>query len=355
MFIRILLLALLPAFAPCAPLGELPPDAIIVETIDPGVADRADRLGRRARGLLATSAESAVAALTSESDALLRELAAAAVLDVLRTELPTPDSLRLVEWLASQPDRVFTRHEETAGDWFVPLLDIAARANGTLLLWQHGSERAAWVARMEQPAAGLWAELEGVSGSAVERAAEALFELDPAAYSALRTATRTHALPSPLRVAIALRSPDRESYASAWSVGDARQRLALVERAAEVLPAADALEFLQRATDDPAQASAAVIAVAALSEREQAAHAVLLQALDDPVLGPSAAAGLARGAAHGRVERITALLDADASVTKARHLALALRLDGSPAAREMLQRWARDPQVPASLRSELEP
>jgi hypothetical protein len=356
MIIRTLLLALLPTVALCAPMVDLPPDAKLVDSVDPVLAERAGGLGLRVQELLASSdAASAIAVLSTEGDPLLAELAAAEVIDALRTRPASAAARGLVEWLALQPDRVYRRHEETAGDWYLPLLGIAARAEGTLLLWRHAEERAAWAERLSRPSDATWADLERVSGDEAERAAEALLQLDTRSYATFRASAPTHALPAPVWLAIATRSPDRDSYDRAWAVSDGRQRLLLVERAADALPAADAVRWLAQATEAPEVASAALLAVASLSEREPAARAVLLRALDDPAFGPSAAAGLARGAADGRAERIAALLDAGASEIKARHLVLALRLDASPAAHDVLRRWAHDSRLPDTLRRELQP
>jgi hypothetical protein len=210
-------------------------------------------------------------------------------------------------------------------------------------LWQHTAQREAWRQRLSASAVAA-GDLEGLDGADAEAAAAAIPLLDDASFTALRRGVATAALPAPLSFAIAQRAPDRDSYDRVLASGTERQRLALIASASTALPSKVAVDWLRRASEQPALASAAVLAIAELAAQQPDAQALLLQALDDPELAPSAAAGLARGPLAGRVERIAALRDADASAIKRRHLELALKLEGSPAAAALLQAWSRLPE-----------
>jgi hypothetical protein len=82
--------------------------------------------------------------------------------------------------------------------------------------------------------------------------------------------------------------------------------------------------------------------------------AVLESWLDDATFGASAAAALAQREGDALVAQVDALAGPEASAQQLQHLALALRLIGTPSAREKLRRLAEDPRLPAHVRTELQ-
>jgi hypothetical protein len=355
--ILLFLLAMQAANPTSAATAVLPAGAVLVRTEAMPDPSERQQLQQRMQGALARGdVAAAIAAFESTADPRLAEAAAAALIDDLRAEpIRLPAASGWLQWLAAQPPRVYVRHEETAADWFLPLHDLANRAAGTLQLWQADTAREAWQRQFARtPAAALAALADSDDAEQRAAAAAAVATLPAIEFDALRRAAATLDIAPDMAVAIAERSDDPAAWQRVLAAGDDQQRLQLVARAGTRLAPQAALDWLQQAMSRPALASAALLAVAELAAREPAAGAVLRDALDDPELGPSAAAGLARSAEVDRVARIEALLDADAGTLKRRHLALALRLEGSAAADAVLQRWARDPAMPRALRRELQ-
>src|SRR5690606_38714988 len=128
--------------------------------------------------------------------------------------------------------------------------------------------------------------------------------------------------------------------------------LPLIPELARNLPPPAATAWLERRAADPELASAAVLALGAVAPKYAPAEAALARHLGDPRTGASAAAAFARMEGVDRVARIDALLAGAKRAEVVRDLALALRLEGSAAARERLERLAGDPRLPASAKAE---
>jgi hypothetical protein len=355
--IRVLFVVLLAAPSlPCgAAVATLPPGAVLVESAPPAsTAQAAAALQQSVQSALRQQRpQAAIALLAAEADPLLFEWAADAVIAQLRSAVPDAAGGVLLDWLAGQPVRVYRRHEETAADWFVPLFDVGARARGSQMLWRQHEQRLAWQQRLaQQPKAALRA-LATADAAQQARAAEALPALLPGERAALRAALSA-AAPVALWHALALLQPDAEAYAQVLARGSQTQQLELIASAPQALPAAEAQRWLETAGESPELASAALLALAALAPRHPPALERLKSALDDPLHGASAAAAWARLPQPDRVQRIEALLGMAPSATRAAHLVLALRLDGSPQAQAVLRRWSGDQRLPEALRRELQ-
>lgn len=350
-----LCVAMLVSFAPAAPAAvrALPEDAVLVAPSALAAAEPAARaLEQQVVALLADRPADAIALLAAEADPLVFERAADRLIERLRAQPPSTAGGALLDWLATRPARVFQRHDETAADWFVPLFDPASRARGTQAIWQHATERAHWQQRLAQDPGAALAELGEAEPASVWRAAEAIAGLTAGQHAALRKAL-DGASPVALWLASARRQPDPLAYAAVLRRGDEAQQLELVAAAATALPPEAALRFLETASRQATLASASIVALAALAPRHPPALQRIEAWLADPQQGASAAAALARMPSSDRVQRIEALLD-DADATKATHLALALRLEGSADAQAVLRRWAEDPRLPERLRRELQ-
>lgn len=348
--------ALLLSFAAAAPAAvpELPRGAMLVapETLaaaEPAALALEQRAGA---ALQAGDAPAAIALLAAETDPSVRELAADRLIERLRAGPPSVAGAALLDWLAARPAQVYRRHDETAADWFVPVFDLDGRARGTRLLWQQQAEREHWRERLAQAPQAALADLADADAGALARAAEAIAALTPEQHAGVRAALDGGS-PAALWLASARRAPDLDAYRAVLARGGEAQQLELVASARIALPADAALRFLDAAAERPALASAAILALAPLA----ADHTPALERLDDLLSdrehGASAAAALARLPRPDRVQKIEALLETAPDATRATHLALALRLEGSPAAQAALRRLADDPRLPEGLRQEL--
>jgi hypothetical protein len=335
---------------------RLPADAVLLEQLPAESLQAGAKLALDLDRLLqAGQADAARARLIAEADPVIAEAAADALIERLRRAAPSRAGSELLQWLAGQPDRLFRRHEETAADWFVPWFAVARRADGTLEAWRRDQERENWHRRLaEDPAAAIEA-LAADTPDQQQRAAEAALELSDAEIGRLLDAARVapERLSADLWAAIGERSGDPQAAAEVLARGSQVQQLALIAAVPRRLPPAQAQALLERAGHQPALASAATLALAALAASHPPAADLLAHRLDDPELGPSAAAALARMPGADRVARIDAMLGAEPTALRSRHLVLALRLEGSPQAGALLQRWASDPRLPTALQREL--
>jgi hypothetical protein len=134
---------------------------------------------------------------------------------------------------------------------------------------------------------------------------------------------------------------------------DAALALASVRIVRTTFAATDALDLLEHATLRADVASAALLEIGALAQAEPRAREILFRALEDDSRAGSAAAALAATHDPGLVLSLSGWVrDHAADERRARRGILALRLDGSDAARAELTRLAADPQLPASVRAD---
>jgi len=344
------------AAAATAGTATLPSGAVLVESEQWNVpAGRAEADAAIVLQTLARQgAAPAIARLETWSDPARFEFAAAIVIETLQAQ-PSASTSATEEFLSAlerAPIRLYQRHEETAADWFLPVFNIPARAASARRLLAFAYERDALVVRLQSDpltaldeakdsAQLLAASIERVSPTAVDRIS-------------------THALaeditlPSPAWAALARRKPEPAILLATLQHADALDVLPLIEELPPKLTPTIALDWLQQAARMPAYASSAVLGLGTLASRSPAAEAALAKHLGDPLTGASAAAALARLARPDRLERIDALLNKASTAEVVSDLALALRLEGSSAALERLQRLASDPRLPAAAAAELQ-
>jgi len=346
--------ALLAASTADAGLPVVPPHARLVSPDQLARAVDARLVDRVAQALAAGRAGDAIAVLAAEPDPQAFELAASAMIDRLRASPPSAAGRAWLQWLAAEPVRLYQRHEETAGDWFVPALQVPMRAQGTLELWQHVERRDGWVqAFRTQPRAAL-RRLDSADASDIDAAADAVSQLSTADFAAVRVEfDRIDPAPA-LWLAAAQRAADPQAVRRLLDRGQPAQRLAALTLAVDTLGPAEAQTVLDLAAEQPALASAATLALARIAVEHPPALQRLQSRLADKALGSSAAAALARIPSPDRVERIESMLKSSTDARSAGNLVLALRLEDSADARAVLQRWAQDPRLPESLRRELQ-
>jgi hypothetical protein len=329
-------------------VGQAAPEAAVhVEVLAPAISMRAEALADSLDERLVTSgADEVVASLSAIGDVVVFEFAASLLIDAWRERGPQPGAHEVLEWLATQPVRVVRQHEEAASDHFEPVFAIAARALGTLDLWGRQQVRDDWSRRLaSSPAAAVEALRQA---DAMERslAANAVATLDDAALDALRRHMSANS-PVALWHAVAMRRGDVDAFLIVIEHGDAGLQLDVVTRAPAALSAPEAMRVLEAAREQPALASAALLAIAPLAPEYAPARDTLLAALDDPASGASGAAALARMPLADRGKQLAVWLDAQPDealrAPRTRHLLLALQLEGSPEAAAALQRFrARD-------------
>jgi hypothetical protein len=112
------------------------------------------------------------------------------------------------------------------------------------------------------------------------------------------------------------------------------------------------LPLLSVAAKRPETQSAAMLAIGRLAATNPSATEILLAALGTPA-GASAAAALAQSAQPNVIYRLNAILQRNPDEQTRRHALLGLRITDSPAARDALSAFARQPSAPAELVAEI--
>ncbi|HET6603935.1 MAG TPA: hypothetical protein VFG21_06935 [Xanthomonadaceae bacterium] len=340
---------------------ELPPGAVVV------APDRLPEIGRAAairaqRWASIHAAEGGqvlVAALDGELDSAPvaeYELALAVLLQALASDPAADRSLPVFTYLAGRPVRAWRPHEESAGQWLMPLADPGGMASDALALRTQTLQRRDWGRRLDADPVAAVRAAASEGGEAPARLAEAV-SLAPVpvvdALIALELGGGAAQLPAQVLHVLATRAPGEGIYRAALAVVEQARALELIASIPVQLPAETARRILDELTAQEGLASSAVLAMADLAVADPEAQARLEAWLADDALGPSAAAALARMPAADRVQRIERAAARTDNAKALAHAALALRLEASPAAREALQRLAADPRLPGAARREL--
>jgi hypothetical protein len=336
-----------------AGVRELPAGAMLVEPENwkPAAhlaqADAAAILRRVAEG----DAVEAYAEMQSWGDPQRFELAAVQVIDVLQAQRPTAASLQLLDSLQHEPVRLWRRHEETAADWFMPLFDIASRAESARRLLAFNQDVEALVLRTQQDprALGTAKGTDALVATAMSRLPDA--SIEAIATQALRGEIE---LPSPAWTALARRRPRLEVLQATTDHADAIDLLPLLQQLTPALAPRVAFEWLQQNAMKPEIRSAAVLGIGTLAPQLPEAAAALEKHLGNPESGASAAAAIARLPEADRMQRIDALLAKATRTEVVADLALALRLEGSDKALQRLRALESDPRLSAAAKAELQ-
>lgn len=282
--------------------------------------------------------------LQGEPSAWRREWIAQKLLGRLQASPGLKGVEAFLEWAEAQPVNVFVQHEETRAKAYLPLFDIARSARDVRRLWAEASQREAWGARWRADPAAALTQLAGVDAAA-QAAAEALAQLDEAAFEASRAQIMAHArggarreLPVALWLAVAERSPDPQALRVALRHGDPSQRLrslTLLER----LPTPTVETLLGQWEYDPEIGSAVTLALLPRLLEANAGDA-LRERLADPRRRDAAAAALARAAAVAatapKLDALRASLRGEAELAGWRRFLLLLEDS------RLRQRWALD-------------
>lgn len=276
---------------------------------------------------------------------------------------PSPAARATVTRLVARAPTVFTRVDPDHGERATPLYDAGATARFVLQNWERHAARTAAQAELAARSSLAVARFAEAASEPVRSGIADAFRAAPAAELAAQRTAVAAALAQGRRVdALALilaeRLADRDLFAQLVDYADEREALAALAAARRVLDPASAFETLVLASRRADIASAAVLEAGLLAANDAAARGFLFEALADPGIAPSAAAALAALGDPGVSAEIGRRLSLARADGERRLLVLALTLDGSPAARAELDRFARSgagsPQLQAKTRRWLE-
>ena len=352
----------LPAPADAATRAELPAEAVVLD--DAALERAAAEGGALAQEWIAlvergdfVAAGRATAVQGRDAAAATRQLALSRLVRHLQ-DSPTGRSKEgraLLASLAGREPLAWRRHEETSGDWFVPVVDPGAEAGFALRAIGFEDERMAWLGRFEaDPHAALRAGF--ADAAQAMRAAEALAI---ASGGAVARAVQFHraspgALPAAVVLALARRMPALDLYRDALALAAPAQRIAMIDEVAGRLPSGESVVLLEEMAHAQDTGSAGVLALGRLAG-DAGVRNKLLAWLGDARLGASAASALARAGGPGTVDALARHARKSTKPATVRDVALSLRLIDSPAAREALAALAGDARLPAAARRELQP
>ncbi len=276
---------------------------------------------------------------------------------------PSPAARAAVARLAARTPTVYTRVDPDHGERATPLYDAGATARFVLRNWERSTARLAAAAGLAAGDTRLASRFVGEASDAARAGAADAFRAAPRAEIAAQRPAVAGALAQGRRVdALALilaeRLADPELFGLLFGYADEPHALAAVAAVPRALDAAAALDALELASRRADIASAAVLEAGRLAANDAAARRFLFEALADPGIAPSAAAALGALGDPGVSAEIGRRLAGARTEDERRLLALALRLDATPAARAELERFARSgagsPQLQAKMRRWLE-
>jgi hypothetical protein len=276
---------------------------------------------------------------------------------------PSPAARATVTRLSSRAPTVYTRADPDHGERATPLYDAGATARFVLRSWERHAARATAQRDLATRSTGAVARFAAVASDPVRTGIADAFRAAPAAEIAAQRPAVAASLAQGQRVdtlalIVAERLADPGLFALLVDYADEREALAALSAARRALDPGSAFETLARASRRADISSAAVLEAGRLAADDAAARRFLFEALADPGMAPSAAAALAALRDPGVSAEIGRRLSRARADREQRLLVLALSLDGSPAARAELDRFARSgagsPQLQAKTRRWLE-
>lgn len=275
---------------------------------------------------------------------------------------PTARARATVIRLTRRAPVVHVRIDPDHGDRATPLYDAGATARFVLGTWRRNAARSAASADL---AAGRTSAVDRHAAAPMTRISASVragiadaFRTASAAELVAQRAAIEDAIARGRRVdelalILAERLADPALFRLVFGFADPPVAVAAIASAARALDARSALGELVLASRRFEIASAAMLAIGRLAESDGAARKYLFDAIEEPDIGPSAAAALARlddPAVSAELGRRLARADSESA---RRLLVLALRLDGSGAARAELERFLETNNGSQPLRREV--
>ncbi|MGH8174992.1 MAG: hypothetical protein ACREV5_01870 [Steroidobacter sp.] len=340
------------------------PSAVQKATSDPAVIEQARRLNDLAD-------RSATEELTRALEQLPRVAAKGTIahewlldrgLHQLARVKPTPAARALVDQIAQQSPQIFVRVDPDHAEHAVPLYDPAATARFVLGAWERTAARekasAALAAHQSWPIE-RFAQNDAAAESDPTKAGivDAFRTADPEVLiqhrGALVAAVQNGERVDELAAVVAERLRDSDLYSLILSHADPIIALDALRRTREIFTDSIALDALIVASRRPEIASAALLEIGRSASQDSRARAYLFEMLRDASTGPSAATALALLHDADVVAELGRQLRTNVPETMRRHLALALRLEDSPAARGQLAQFLKTNAGSPKLRKEV--
>ncbi len=331
---------------------------------DPGTVAAGAQLAAFARNGAVDALAAELQSLASDRrmDPVAREWLLDRGLQELAPLAPTPKARSVVETLKARGPAIFVPADPDHGGFAVPLFDIGATARFVLNCWQRAAAREETRAALlagRTSAVGRFALQSGLAERDPTRAGiadayatvliRALASQRPAVVAAITRGDRV----DELALVIAERTADRELLDLVIGYADPAIALVAVAVAARVFDPGSALKTLVAASHRPEIASAALLEIGRLAAQDGAARDHLYEAIQDPLAGPSAAAALASLKDPAIASELGQRLRLTKAESSRRMLVLALKLDGTAAARGELQRFAGTGAGSLQLRKEV--
>ncbi len=280
---------------------------------------------------------------------------------------PAPAAQAIVTGFTARAPIVYARVDPDLGDRAVPYYDTGATARFVLRSWRRAAARNQAAADLQSgrdAVVARFAALPAAGDSEPERSGiiDAFNAAKLASLAAQRAAivaalTAGERIDEPAMIT-ARRTSDAELMGLVLGQVDAPVALAATGAIRQAFDGQTALELLSGASRRADIASAAMLEIGRLARNDGEARDFLFDALDDPDLGPSAAAALAAIGDAGVTAELGRRLRTGRSETALRMLVLALKLDSGHAAREELRRFAAtgkgSPQLQQEVRHWLE-
>lgn len=340
------------------------PQAVRHISADALLAERAQRFAALARS--GAAEELGVELQRARQDARLSPLAREWLLDRGLNEAaglkPTSGLRAVVEGVSRMRAQVFVRADPDHGNHAVPLFDPGSTARFVLRAWTRADVRGRTVdalqANLLWPISrfardGMPAELDPTKAGILDAFRAATPE-NLARYRSVVVATIDRGeRVDELAALMAERLRDEDLHGLVIDHADAAVALVAVQRARTVFGDAAALDLLIAASRRPELASASVLEIGRLARDDARARAQLFDSIDDAQLAASAATALASLHDPALADELGRRLRAEPQESSRRHLVLALKLDGSMAARTELERFARTKAGSAELQKEV--
>jgi hypothetical protein len=282
-------------------------------------------------------------------------------LHALATVKPTPSARALVQQIALEQPQIFIRVDPDHGQHAVPLYDPGATARFVLRTWERTAVReraaAALVANERWPIEHFARAETAADDSTRSGVVDAFRTADPSLLArqrdALAAALRNGERVDELAAVVAERLGDDDLYVEVLNSAEPVVALDALKHARQALGDARALDVLIAASRRPEIASAALLEIGAIGREEARARAYLFEMLREPSLGPSAAAALASLHDSAVTAELGRQLRAQTPDVARRHMALALKLEGSLAARAQLEQFLATRTGSAKLQKEV--
>lgn len=279
----------------------------------------------------------------------------------LSTLTPNAAAWDLIDDLATRIPTTYVEHDEGRGR-AVPLYDVGALARSVRRNWltEQAKDRVlAQVITADPAVLQIYDPIPITATDDIDRGSvqRAFDEAPVHALLAYRDDIRNRLVAGQdvelLAASVARRLADKEMFIALILHGSTGVAVRMLATVTSAVPAADAFDVLSEATNRSDIASAALLAMVPLAGSMVSATDYLFSQLGDPGRGASAATALARIGDPATISRLGSMVKNGKDGTVERQAMLALRLNNSPAANQVIQDFVADPSASAQLRTEV--